>query len=99
MSFPHRDNISGLWSTYLRLRDPQGGTHFYWVSDWGWNLRRSLYPRDDPTVWRDVERVVHLPPGSLPGTWGLAEVMVQDRATNRRIYNFVEIIHFDVEGG
>ena len=60
---------------------------------------RGIYPGSDPSQWKFVERVVILPPGSIPGTWGIAEITVQDRARNLEKYNFVEIIHFDVDGG
>ena len=96
VSFRHRDNISGLRIAAMYLRDPQGGTHHYWIYPEGGG---SLYPDGDPTEWQVLERVVILPPGSIPGTWGIAEITVQDRARNREKYNFVEIIHFDVDGG
>ena len=91
----HRDNISGMTVGELLLRDPQGGTHHHWVYP---DDRENLYPEGDPTEWRDLERVVILPAGSVPGTWGIAEIVVGDRASNSQNYNFVEIIHFEVEG-
>ncbi|MDE0661006.1 MAG: FG-GAP-like repeat-containing protein [Gammaproteobacteria bacterium] len=96
VSLRHRDNISGLSVSKLLLRDPQGGTHLHYIypAD-AW----ELYPTSDPTEWQTLERVVILPPGSIPGTWGLAEVNLVDRAGNSEPYNFVEIVHFDVEGG
>ena len=57
-----------------------------------------LYPDGDPARWQEMERVVILPPGSIPGTWGIAEIVAQDRARNLERYNFVEIVHFEVEG-
>lgn len=94
--FPWRDNISGLAISSLYLRDPQGGTHPYYIypSD-----RDLLYPEKDPTEWQWMEEVVILPVGSVPGVWGLAEITAQDRAGNFESFNFVEIVHFDVEGG
>ncbi|MCY4119402.1 MAG: hypothetical protein OXG72_00570 [Acidobacteria bacterium] len=94
VSFPHRDNISGLAVSSLLLRDPQGGDHFHYIYP---DDRNDLYPRRDPTGWRVMERVVVLPPGSIPGTWGLAELLVYDRAGNSESYNFVEIVRFVVE--
>lgn len=91
----HRDNISGLRDATVYLRDPQGGTHDYRIPpDDKWDL----YPEYDPIEWRYLERVVILPAGSVPGTWGIAEIVIEDRARNFEIYNFVEIIHFEVEG-
>ena len=91
----HRDNISGLREAQLYLRDPQGGMHDYWIVP---DDRDELYPDGDPTEWQELEKVVILPPGSIPGTWGIAEIDIHDRARNYREYNFVEIIHFEVEG-
>ena len=91
-----RDNISGLNLAGMYLRDPQGGTHHYYIYP---EDGSSLYPQGDPTEWQAIERVVVLPEGSLPGTWGIAEIWVRDRARNRQQYNFVEIVHFEVEGG
>ena len=91
----YRDNISGMDRAALLLRDPQGGNHHYWIQPDGY---ASLYPDGDPTEWRYLERVVILPPGSVPGTWGIAEITVDDRAQNYEVYNFVEIVHFEVEG-
>ncbi len=95
VSLWHRDNISGLSSVAMYLRDPQGGTHHYWISP---DDRHALYPNGDPTDWQIHQAVVILPPGSVPGTWGIAELRIEDRAGNFEQYNFVEIIHFDVDG-
>ena len=95
MSFPHRDNISGLQIASMYLRDPQGGTHHYHIYP---GDDHTLYPNGDPTEWKVLERVVILPPGSIPGTWGIAEMSVEDRAKNLQRYNFVEIVQFDVDG-
>ena len=93
----YRDNISGVAEGRLLLRDPQGGTHSYWldIPDGGWSL---IYPDEDPSEWRHLEHIVILPVGSHPGTWGIAEIVVQDRASNQENYNFVEIVQFEVEG-
>ena len=94
VGFQHRDNISGLYRAKLVLRDPQGGTHDYWMEP---DDKFEVYPAGDPTVWQLLERVIILPPGSVPGTWGIAEINIEDRARNFENYNFVEIIHFEVE--
>ena len=60
---------------------------------------RGLYPGRDPSKWTSHEKVVILPPGSPSGTRGIVELGANDRAGNHQRYNFVEIIHFDVEGG
>ena len=56
-------------------------------------------PTRDPTIWESFERTVILPPGSLPGIWGIVEMLVEDRAKNLQRYNFVEIVHFEVHDG
>ena len=96
VSLRHRDNISGVRIGRMYLRDPQGGTHHHYIYPEG---GRSLYPEGDANAWQSLTRVVLLPEGSLPGTWGIAEMSVEDRAGNRQNYNFVEIVHFEVDGG
>ena len=92
--FRVRDNISGYMHAALNLRDPQGIEHFaYALAD----DRSVLFPSDDPTRWKWHTFVHILPPGSAPGTWGLADMTVYDRAENFRQYDFTEIIHFEVE--
>ena len=97
----YRDNISGVRIIALRLRDPQGGTHFSYMythyTD-GPEGEKGIYPGRDPSRWASYERVVILPPGSMPGQWGVAELGIEDRALNFERYNFVEIIHFNVDG-
>ena len=90
-----RDNISGFEIASLYLRDPQGIDHqFYAYENTAYS---SLFPSGDPSQWTAYTWTVLLPAGSAPGTWGLAEMTVRDRAQNFRAYNFTEIIHFDVE--
>ena len=95
LQFRVRDNISGFTTASLYLRDPQGIDHqFYaYATD-----RSQLFPSGDPSQWADRTFTVLLPAGSAPGTWGLAEMTVRDRASNFKAYDFTEIIHFDVEG-
>jgi len=94
INFKVRDNISGYRIAGLRLRDPQGIEHFFWVYNEGtW----SLFPEDDPTTWHTYSRTLILPAGSAPGIWGLAEMSIYDRANNFQLYDFTEVIHFDVE--
>ena len=96
VSLRYRDNISGVRIGGMYLRDPQGGTHHHHIYPEG---GRSLYPEGDPNAWQSLTHVVLLPEGSLPGTWGIAEIWVEDRASNNQKYNFIEIVHFEVEGG
>ena len=94
LTFRIRDNIAGFTHAALNLRDPQGIDHeFYGYDPHG----GDLFPPVDPSQWKTYTWTVVLPPGSAPGTWGLAEMIVWDRAENFRQYDFTEIIHFDVE--
>lgn len=91
-----KDNISGLAVSNLLLRDPQGSHHKHYIYP---DDRNDLYPAYDPTIWQQRDIRIILPEGSLPGIWGLAEMDLRDRAGNSEIYNFVEIVHFQVDGG
>ena len=94
ITYKVRDNISGYKHALLYLRDPQGIEHYYWAQYEGsW----SLFHRGDPTQWRTYTRRIILPAGSAPGTWGLSEMTIYDRAGNFNSYDFTELIHFDVE--
>lgn len=50
-----------------------------------------------PIEWTRYEISVLLPAGSAPGTWGLAEITLRDKASNIASFSFTELIHFDVE--
>ena len=92
--FRVHDNISGFVAASLYLRDPQGIDHHYGVDGTDGS---ALFPAGDPSEWTTYTKTIILPPGSAPGTWGLASMTVTDRAQNFRRYDFTEIIHFDVE--
>ena len=94
LTFRIRDNVAGFAQAYLKLRDPQGIEHGFWFQD---PDRDDLFPSGDPSQWTTYTWTVILPPGSAPGTWGLANMTVYDRAENIRRYDFTEIIHFEVE--
>lgn len=92
--FRIKDNISGYASTDMLLRDPQGGTHFfrhYDVDFW------DIYFSRDPKVYETYHKTIILPVGSAPGTWGLAEMNVHDKAQNTLRADFTEIVRFEVE--
>ena len=93
-----RDNISGVANGSVRLRDPQGIEHFFYLHpDDGYLHGSTWFPSRDPTAWAPQTWTLLLPVGSAPGIWGIAEIAVWDRAENLKHYNFTEIIHFDVE--
>ena len=84
-----RGDISGVYGVWMYLCDPQGGMHrhrIYLHYLDGEDGERGIYPGSDPTKWTSFERVVILPPGSLPGIWGIAEINVEDRAKNLERY-------------
>ena len=98
ISLDYRDDNSGVRIIRGYLRDPQGGTHHYFLyTHYNEGDDRGLFPNQNPKNWKHWEKVIILPPGSLPGIWGLAELVVWDRARNANRYNFVEIARFVVE--
>ncbi len=89
-----RDNISGYTHALINFLDPQGVTHYVYHYE---ENRGSIYPTSDVGEWK-VHSVVHvLPPGSVPGIWGVSDATLYDRARNFVQYDFTEVIHFDVE--
>ena len=93
INFRIKDNISGHAKTEMRLRDPQGGTHFFRHYDkdfW------TIYFSRDPTIYQTYHKTIILPVGSPPGTWGLAEMSVWDKAQNKLQADFTEIVRFEV---
>ena len=93
ITFRIKDNISGYAKTEMLLRDPQGVTHFFRHYDkdfW------TIYFSRDPTVYQTYHKTVILPVGSAPGTWGLAEMTVWDKAQNKLQADFTEIVRFEV---
>ncbi len=88
-----RDDKSGLGQVVYRLLDPQGLSHRdYHYHD---NFYTTFF-QGDPTAWKDYTIHLVLPTGSAPGTWGLQELVVSDKAGNQQLYDFVEIMHFEV---
>ena len=91
ISFYVKDNISGYNSCELHLRDPNGGV--YSSGHYGGG---TLYFQGDPKVFRKYTRTVILPKGSIPGIWGLQEMLVIDKAGNRISHDFTEVVRFEV---
>ena len=90
VSFYVKDNISGYNSCHLSLRDPNGGVYSSGFYGGG------LYFQGDPKVFKKYTRTVILPKGSIPGIWGLQEIVVFDKAWNRITHDFTEIVRFEV---
>ena len=94
ITFRVKDNISGYLSTDLYLRDPNGVMHHFRHHDPDFH---KVYFTRDPTVYETYYKTVILPVGSIPGTWGLAEMSVWDKAQNILRENFTEIIRFVIQ--
>lgn len=94
IKFRVKDNISGYAATAMHLRDPQGVTHFF--RHYGPDFYQ-VYFSGDPTVYHDYHQTIILPVGSIPGTWGLAEMTVRDKAENTLRVDFTETLRFEVD--
>ena len=88
-----KDNISGFKIGYVRILDPQGLSHGYWLYP---PVYSGYYFDGDPTVEVEYTFKLTLPEGSAPGTWSIYEISLNDFALNTTVYDFTEIIHFDV---
>jgi uncharacterized repeat protein (TIGR02543 family) len=94
INFYARDDLSGLGEVYYELRNPLGqdfGEYHYHT-----NFHTMFFEGGDPTVWTMYTINVLLPEGSVPGIWGLLELAVSDKASNIYVYNFAEIVTFEV---
>lgn len=92
VNFYVRDDISGFGPCLYQFLDPQGVYH----GDWYYheNFHTGWF-EGDPTVWNHYQIKHTLPRGSVPGKWGLAQLMVSDKAGNEYTYNFVETLIFE----
>ena len=89
-----KDNISGYEISSMRLRDPQGIMHHFYHYPNGYG---ALYFPGDTTIFKEYHKRIVLPVGSAPGTWGLAEMTVCDKAGNTLRTDFTEIVRFKVD--
>ena len=93
ITFRIKDNISGYEISSMLLRDPQGVTHHFYHYPEGYG---GLYFNGDPMLFKEYQQTIVLPVGSAPGTWGLAEMTVFDKAGNTLQTDFTEIVRFEV---
>lgn len=91
VNFYARDDKSGFGPCHYHFRDPQGLMH----GDWFYHENQELFFKGDPTVWKHYQITHILPQGSVPGIWGLSDMMVGDHACNEYTYNFVETLIFE----
>ena len=94
--FRARDDIAGYNSSRIHLRDPQGVRHgfSYYGPNHNQGPEPNLYFLGDPTVYQTYHKIIILPIGSPPGTWGLSDMTVTDKAENRLHVDFTEIVRF-----
>lgn len=55
-----------------------------------------MYFTGDATLYKQYHQHIILPVGSIPGTWGLAEMTLIDKAGNFSKYDFTEIVRFEI---
>ena len=93
ITFRVKDDISGYSTTSIYLRDPHGAAHFFrhYHSEF-----HKTYFSGDATVYQTYYKTIILPVGSMPGTWGIAEMTVWDKAQNPVRADFTEIVRFEV---
>ena len=94
ITFFARDNISGYTKSDMRLRDPNGVIHLFRHYPEG---RSALYFPGDPTIYKEYNKTIVLSVGSIPGIWGLAEMVLYDKAGNTLKADFTEIVRFVVD--
>jgi hypothetical protein len=90
--FYARDDKSGLREHAFTLIDPQGISHYYRYFADG----NNVFFTGDPTVWTRYEATILLAIGSAPGRWSMASMKLTDFADNSKLYDFVEILHFEL---
>jgi hypothetical protein len=99
-----RDDRAGFDTLYVNLLNPQGEVKLYMFNvdpSKPGVLRsggtKSMAPfKGDPTAWQRYEATIVLPPGSVPGIWGIKNMFVADKAGAGKYYDFTEILHFVV---
>ena len=94
ITFRIKDDISGYNYNRIDLRDPQGVVHTFS------HLHHDFYKTyfsGDPTVYQTYHKTIILPVGSVPGTWGISQMTIEDKAQNILRADFTEIVRFEVE--
>ena len=91
ITFRAKDDFSGVHFFSMFLRDPNGVKHHFWG-----DRTPGFYFQGDPTQYKKYEKTIVLPVGSIPGTWGLAELNIEDKAKNKLRADFTELVRFEV---
>ena len=93
--FRAKDDKSGLGLVYYKLRDPLGQVYQdYFIHK---NTHTTFFEGEDPNVYQNYTIKKILPKGSPPGTWGVLEIILHDKANNIKTYNFAQLMHFKVK--
>lgn len=89
ITYAARDDNAGLgWVSYTLLK-PNGDSLFdYHYHE---NFYTMYFEGGRPDDWKTYTIKLTLPPGSLPGTWALREIVLHDKADNILTTNFVEV--------
>lgn len=94
ITYHAKDDSSGVGKVYYALQDPNGKTissgHYHE------NFHTLFFEGGDPAVYKKYVAKHILPAGSAPGTWGLREMIVEDKGGNIAVFNFTEILHFEL---
>ena len=89
-----KDDKSGVGKSFYVLQDPNGnsirGTNYHE------NFYTLFFQGGDPTEYKRYEVTHILPTGSVPGIWGLREMTIEDKGGNIAVFDFTEIIHFEL---
>ena len=90
---------SGFANGSYTLRDPQGLERNYSMLQTGESINSfySIQPDSSIYGYKRYYFKTLLPVGSPPGLWGVSEINTYDHARNRKYYNFVELVRFDVD--
>ncbi|KEG01705.1 sporozoite invasion-associated protein 1, putative [Plasmodium vinckei vinckei] len=73
VEFDIYDDLAGVYSAYVFLRDPHGGAHYY-------NIPGTLLPKGGEA--KHVKHIIMLPKGSMAGTWLLDKIKTSDICKN-----------------
>ena len=84
----HGDNSTGIAG-----RSPSEGMRYFACP----SLILEEIGECDATTPIKYEFEVRLPVGSAPGTWGLTEMTIKDRAGNRLMAQFTEVLRFELQ--
>ena len=88
-----KEEVSGFSYVYgsFELVDPQGDLHFEYIYNWDCSVELQ-----EDGYYKVVMSIV-LPRGSNPGIWGFYSLTLRDAVGNSKRYDFMEIVHFEID--